>query len=355
MSSYSFGDAEAWTIVPFEELAAICNRACDTVTSWSAVTDEFINLARGSIGQQRLDAILKVTNNQLGSIAIAFQYDLKSRSEERIDLREAFSPMAEFSDGTQIPPQISRLPDDVVTIWMSIARFLNHPGAISRINDLLFCRGIPDAGFCARTAIDGYVNLVSSNWTTLEMTHALLRALVLARGTRDKSRTAQVISTTEQHYWSSIRASAPPGITMPLIEALLDSDYPDTQLDEMISAARDLYQEPHLADQLIFWQLRRSKSPEQRKNYIRERVMLWLNAAATADPMVRVLYLETAAGYVDDLDDQDLKQEVRVLLQSSGREDLGLKSVPSGVTIPREEVDRYVSQFATADNWQRCT
>jgi hypothetical protein len=351
MSSHASSDAGN-SIVSFEELASLCDEACNAVTSWAAVVDEFIRLVSASIGQRQLDAILLVPYNQIGTTAVAFQYGLKARPDDRANLRDAFAPMAEFSDGTQVPPKLNELPDDVITSWMGLSGYLTHPGAASRINDLLFCREVADAGLHARSAVDAYVNIINSGWTPLEITHALLRAFLLARGMRDESRTARVISSIERHYWLNIRASSPPGITMPLIEGLLESDHLDAEIDQMVSAARDLYREPHLADQLIFWQLRRSRDPEQRERYFRERVMLWLDAAANADPMVRVLYLETAAGYVDDIDDQNLKQQVKVLLQSAGRENLGLKRTASGFTLPQEEVERYVSQFVQAPDWQ---
>ena len=317
------------------------------------MSDSFVQLVRERIGEVQLAAILEIPNNAVGVIATAFQYGVRFRPSDRSNLREAFTPMFEFADGKQVPPRIADLTDDFITIWAEVSTRISHPGAVSRISDLLFCRGAAEAGAFARSAIDSYINLMQSSWTPLEVTHALMRAYLLAQGTHDGPRVNQVALSIEQHYWSNINLNSPPGITIPLIEMLLVFDDSSINVDRMISAARESYREPHIADQIIAWQLRRSADKEQRKVYARERVDVWLDAADRAEPLVRVMHLQTAAEYVDDVNDPGLKQRVRALLQDAGSKDLGLKRVASGITLPQEEIERYLLQFTEADGWQQ--
>ncbi len=154
------------------------------------------------------------------------------------------------------------------------------------------------------------------------------------------------------HYWENINSNAPPGITIPLIESIFDFANLNSQVDRMISAARQRYQDPHIEDQLINWQVKRTKDPTRKQDYARERVRVWLDAAVNAAPLVRVMYLETAARYVDDVNDFELKQDVRRLLQNAGKEDLGLKTNVSTVSFSQDEVDRYIAQFVEPPDWQ---
>ena len=352
MSNQSGGNAGKEAEIQINELASLCDEACDIVTNWHSVVAEFSRLVRESLEQGRFEAISEMSRNRVDAIVIAFQYGLQVQPDDRSGLRKAFTPMFEYADGTQVPPKVNELPHHVIETWAEISRQLTHPGASSRINDLLFCVGETDAGFYARSAIDAYVNVMLSNWTALEATHALLRAFILARGTRDDLRADHVVSSMEQHFWANIRLNVPPGITMPLIAALLDVDRSGSDVDRMISEARQIYLVPHLADQLISWQIRRSRNQEQRQQYGRERVGIWLNAAAGVQPLIRVMYLETAAGYVDEASDPELKRQVRLLLQSAGKEDLGLKRLVTGLTLADEEVENYLAPFSEASGWQ---
>jgi hypothetical protein len=247
---------------------------------------------------------------------------------------------------------VDELPETIVNTWTAIASQVSHPGASSRLNDLLFTRGGSRAGSHARAAVDGYLALKDSGWTPLEATHGLLRGLQLARGIRDEGRLEQAVVGTISHYWSNIRAAGPPGTTIPLIEGLFDLPNLDDEIDSMISGARELYSDVHMQDQLISWQVRRARDPLQRQRYTRERVEIWLDAADHVAPLVGVMYLETAAQHVDDVNDLELRQRVRRRLQQAGKGDLGLKPVVDTFTFPEDEVEQYVDQFLQPTDWQ---
>lgn len=333
-------------------LSSLCDQACSNVSAWHSVADELVRLVKLQISENDFQSMLTIQSNELGATAAAFQYSLRTQLGKSERIRDAFAPMAEFSDGSQVPPKIAELPPAVIDTWTDISRQLSHPGGLSRLNDLLFCRGLSEAGLHARAAIDGYLNLKETGWSDLEVTHALLRAVQLAKGTHDDQRTDRAIACVGQHYWAGLERSAPPGITIPLIEVLFDFDHMNAEADRMISAARELYREPHITDQLIHWQVKRSRDQAQRQQYLRERVRVWLDAAKHAEPLVKVMHLETAARYVDEANDPQLRQEVRSLLQAAGREDLGMKRITSELTLPQEEVERYLAQFVEPDDWQ---
>ncbi len=332
------------------EISTLCDQACAAVTTSHAVLDQFARLTRTNSGNGTTSS--QIGETAIAAITIAFQYTLRVQRDTRSRLRDSFAPMATFTDGRQVPPQVDELPEDVINAWSEIAPQVSHPGATSRLNDLLFTRGGSRAGSHAKAAIDGYLALTESNWTALEGTHGLLRGLQLARGIRDAGRVEQAIAYAISHYWENIRTSAPPGITIPLIEGLFGFPGLDTEIDRMISGARELYTDPHIEDQLISWQVRRARNPIHRQDYSRERVQIWLNAANDAAPLIRVMYLETAAQYVDDVNDPELKQHVRSMLQTAGKEDLGLKTTVDTITLPQDEIEQYVGQFIAPGEWQ---
>jgi hypothetical protein len=288
----------------------------------------------------------------INGIVSAFQYTLKVQREIRARLRDAFAPMVTFADGRQYPPLVTELPESVINTWAEITPQVDHPGAVSRLNDLLFARGGLGAGSHARSAIDGYLRLRATGWAALEITHGLLRALQLSQGLHDEERTERTIASVVDHYWENINNNAPPGITIPLIESIFDFDNLNSEVDHMISAARQRYQDPHIEDQLINWQIKRANDPARRQGYSRERVRIWLDAAVNAAPLLRLMYLETAARFVDDVNDSELKQNVRLLLQNAGKDDLGLKTSTSTLNFSQEEVERYIAQFIEPPDWQ---
>jgi hypothetical protein len=333
------------------EIASLCDRACATVETTSSVSGEFARLTQTSTND--LIADYESGKQAVEAIVAAFQYTLRVQSDTRSRLRDSFAPMASFLDGRQIPPQVSDLPEDVISIWIGVASQVRHPGASSRLNDLLFVRGgVSRAGSYAKAAIDGYLALKDTNWTALEITRGLLRALQLARGVRDETRVTQAIADTISHYWSNIQASAPPGVTIPLIEGLFGLANQGDVIDHMISSARSLYADPHIEDQLLSWQIGRARDPLNRQRYTRERVQVWLKAADQAAPLIKVMYLETAAQYVDDVSDPELKQSVKSMLQNAGRDDLGLKTTVDTISLPQDEVEQYIGQFVAPDEWQ---
>src|SRR5260370_42288546 len=79
---------------------------------------------------------------------------------------------------------------------------------------------------------------------------------------------------------------------------------------------------------------------------------MWLSGANEAQPLIRVMYLETAAGYVDEANDPELKKQVRLLLQDVDKEDLGLKRIVTSLTLPDEDVEHYLAPLTEATGWQ---
>lgn len=350
-----------------EHIAAICDECAAGVDSWYEISVSLERQAPEAVVYSFYVFTEELSDDSGASpdllfLASAFKYRLKVDLAKRSDLNSAFAPMMTFTDGRQFPPGVRETPQSVIALWRAVAEKVTHPANRSRLNDLIFVRGESgdgsNVGVSARRSIDAYIELASAEWNSLEQSESLLRAQLLARATKDEPRAARVAEAVSRAYWEKLGAREGPGVTLPLIHAALRNvenleDFSTLEINRMLAAALNEYEDPHIQDQLVSWQMQVSQSPQELQKYAVDRVLVWVNAAArTPGQLLKVMHLETAERYVEATADHGLKRLVRNLLQEAGAQDLDLKPVSAGISLPSSEVEAYLFQFTEPASWQ---
>ena len=260
-------------------------------------------------------------------------------------------------DGWRMPPALSDITDEDVDAWREAVAAVDHPVAHARLGDLLWERKAqPDPHLAASTACDGLLGVAENEaWRGMYRVRCLSRALELARETRDTARQGTVIERmtafAEQDLGSPGGGPGLPlGVLRPLV-AMPTQERPDG-LDDLLQRVADKYGgDPYIIDFVADLRGGLLDDPG-RQELRREQVRRWREESTKGDGMLRVHRLEQA---LEIARNHGLTNEVDELRQELGGirpEELGLKSISAELKIPKDEVDRFLDSFATADTWQ---
>ena len=99
-----------------------------------------------------------------------------------------------MGDGGNVFPQpLGDVSDEMLDIWKLYAEATqDYPVAASRLHDLLWVRRYGDRISHARVAFDGYLAFAESA-ETMTLVDAVLRAIEIARETRDDERLSKAV------------------------------------------------------------------------------------------------------------------------------------------------------------------
>jgi hypothetical protein len=287
----------------------------------------------------------------------AFGYTLHERFSSRRE--RAGGPFGAMiaGDGWRMPPALSDITDEDVDAWREAVAVVDHPVAHARLGDLLWERKAqPDPHLAAGTACDGLLGVAENEaWRGMYRVRCLSRALELARETRDTARQGTVIERmiafAEQDLGSPGGGPGLPlGVLRPLV-AMPTQERPDG-LDDLLQRVADKYGgDPYIIDSVADF---RSclLDDQQGLELRREQVGRWREESTKGDAMLRVLRLEQALEIARNYGLSKEADELRQELGGIRPEELGLKSVSAELEIPKDEVERFLDSFATADTWQ---
>jgi hypothetical protein len=299
------------------------------------------------------------TEDPMGSLICAFNYDLVSpRNKERRLQHGVFAPMLEW-DGRQFPPPLPDVGHDWLNTWAEVADRSDAPLVMARLNDLLWERKFgerPDER--ARRAIESYLVLRESE-EPMVAPDALIRALELARALRDDEQVAEITTLIVDYARTSIQAEAwEPGVPLILIEALTELPLPDrpAAVDDLLEQAKARYEaDPYIVQSAVELQaaLRRDQPDEERALYA-EAVDRFRQAANEERGILRVAHLQHALEIARQYGLREQIDELRLALQEIRPEDLELKEVSAEIALPTEQIERLIERVAEGDGWPDC-
>jgi len=284
----------------------------------------------------------------------AFHYMLYPITEE--SGREAWGPFAPAFEGPQgvFPPPLPKVDDRWLTLWADVAQASTSPVVRSRLHDLLWERrwgARPDIH--ARQAIDAYVALTGTSWTSVDRAFGLIRALELTRAVKDQERLATVLAACENGARESMIASSPePGVALRLIRALiwLPPDLQPPSVDDLLAEAEEVYgADPYHFASIVDLKVSRSCDAAFVRQLRIQQVERWRQRAGGAASLLRFAHLQTALETARNNGLSDLADEIRRDMQ---KVDLGLKQVEAAVPISAEHVETVISTFVDTDDWQ---
>jgi hypothetical protein len=285
-------------------------------------------------------------------LAFGFHFIPADAAETRARRGGPWGPMVEF-DGTQFPPPLDRIDDDVLAAWQQMLEALDKPAVQARCGDLLWVRKYGDRpDKAARAAVRGYLALAENDdWREMELTEGLARSLEISRELRDDDLTAEVARTLSAAADREIsNEELRPGITLRLLQPLvaLPSDLRPEGLYEQLLAAEARYgDDPYIAQAVgeSIAQL----DPDQREDINRKTVRRWIDEASKGDALLRVMRLQQALELALSSGLKAEADEIRLLLGRVEEKDLDLATIQAEVTIPREPIDRLAEELRNLD------
>jgi hypothetical protein len=324
-----------------EELSRLVDETAASATSWHILA---IQLQRPPAGP----------DDPFPAFVAAFHYMLYPITEE--SGREAWGPFAPVFEGPQgvFPPPLPKVDDRWLTLWADVAQASTSQVVRSRLHDLLWERrwgARPDRH--ARQAIDAYVALTGSSWTSVDRAFGVIRALELARAVKDQERLATVLAACENGARESMIASSPePGVALRLIRALiwLPPDLQPPSVDDLLAEAEKVYgADPYHFASIVDLKVSRSRDAAFVRQLRIQEVERWRHRAGEAAGLLRFAHLQTALETARNNGLSDLADEIRRDMQKA---DLGLKQVEAAVPISAEHVETVISTFVDTDDWR---
>lgn len=262
--------------------------------------------------------------------------------------------------------------DATVDLWSAMAAIVATPGAIARLEDLLFIRKIGNGGVRARRAIRGYLDAVGNQENSRSVTTHVLRAWTLARAIKAVELENVVLDEIERRVDDLMSSELPrqPTSLLPLVRAMIRKPGDLARTQTLRAHAEAVLNQlgagdtrPHLATQVA--DLRRQlinasyagNSPSlshELQLIARDELAAYLRAVDedTSLPAVALHRLEAAGRLAHRHGLAAEEREIVSRMQQIGRSDIGLQSVTTSRAIPPWIPESYLDDYTRGDDWR---
>ena len=263
----------------------------------------------------------------------------------------AFAPRLSWGEGGHFPEPLADLPDDYLPIWNDYALATDvDPVAASRLHDLLWVRRHGERPVDhARAAGRAYLDLADRS-ESMPLVGSLSRALELAVEINDEAILAGAVRASLAAIDAEIKEPGEwrPGIPLRIVARLvaLRPNRRPAGLLALLEALGTRYgADPFIAQDVV--DLRGViLSADESRTEQEDQVARWRAEAARATGVTRYAHLQHALEIARTHGLAELADDVLVELQGITPDELDLKAVEAGLTMPAAEVDAYVSGFA---------
>jgi hypothetical protein len=331
--------------MPLDTRIADALRAADAETSWHDVSN-----ALHALDPDGEDLTVR-------PFYFAFSYSLLERTSPRRD--RVGSPFGSriAGEGWRFPPEVSVIEDVDVQAWMDAFEEIDSPVVKARVGDLLFERRAgPRPDLYARGASDALLALADRDeWADIDRTRLLSRALELAQAVGDHERAgiaiAQILAFAE---YELDNPESKPGVCLRPLRSLVDlapEGRPDNLDQLLVRAAERFGADPNLMDNIVELRVR-LLDEKGRKQLRRDQVARWREEATNGDGLLRAFRLEKALEIARTFGLNTEADELRKELGDFDPEQLNLQEISAEVEMPKEEVERFLSNFRDAASWQ---
>jgi hypothetical protein len=277
----------------------------------------------------------------MGALLMAFQY---GQARDSMPGETYFTKLLGYEDGSQYPPELSAIPDEVAALWDRAAAIASSPLVKARFHDLCFEGRWGRVGDHARLAGEAYLELadeLAPDQTSdqrqagraLRQRQALRRARALARLSGQADLGQRAADAMIRALRNVLGDDSPdPGRAIVLVEAAIEEKLDATEIDELLTRLRGENRDIFFTERVIRLQLGRATDDQALRKLQRELVEAWMGEAERCNPAHRTWNLTTAAARARDFGANDLLAQLTSELQETKLEDHGL--VEHKATIP---------------------
>lgn len=265
---------------------------------------------------------------------------------------ERFGPMVTFEGGATIPAPLAEMPDETCAEWAEVVELTTHPRVRARLHDLLFERRWADVGRHGAAAAEAYLeDAAQIDPPSQRIVDCLRRAHELSRLTRRDDLADRVSAELLRAAAASIDDPDPkPGVSLRLIDVLVDARSTDLAIDELLARARGRYPDAWNAESVIELQRRRAPDADARKALDRELIERWLDEADGVDPLVAVMHREKAATLARQRGLPDLADRAVLAMQAAGPPELARIEVEVPSSLSPEQIEEFIDSMV-GDTW----
>jgi hypothetical protein len=322
------------------EVAAIVDGACRTAQSYVEIGGRLNDAARLHAGDD-------AHASALGPFVSAFSYDLAERNTERRETYGPFAPMFETATHS-FPAHLGDVGADVAAAWAEVHGRVREPAARARLADLLWTKKATERpDLLARDAVASY-RRVAAEWTDLDAGDALTRSLEIALQLNDSVEaqlTAErIVEAAEQ---ALAETDQKPGVSLRLIEALVEMPAPPVELDELLDRAVARYQANiHVGDSIADMCAARAGTDAERVTQIRkEQAQRWLSFSATCEPLVALHHLQHGLELAKTFALSDEQTQFRLALQQLDQDNMGFEHIHAEAPVDREAIEQLIESM----------
>ncbi|MDX8052853.1 DUF4209 domain-containing protein [Lentzea sp. BCCO 10_0798] len=256
-------------------------------------------------------------------------------------------------DGTQSPPPVDEVPQEIVDSWADLSEKVNAPYARARLEHLLFARRHGNAVEHAEKAITAY-RKSSKTWKrSLDQINDLSMALRLSRAIGNASLSQEVMAEIISAATAALESKENiPGISLRLIAVLATEPNAPAELDELLKKARSRYKgDPWIEEDVVDFQIDRA-SDATRATLQDELVQIWLDAGEASAGIVRLGHLKKALEIANRIGRNELVNRAAAAIQATNPAELELMSIKSTVNISEEMIELLIQPVTSAPSWR---
>jgi hypothetical protein len=296
-------------------------------------------------------------DDPLRGLVAALEYHLRLDDEQR-EPYGPFGPMMEF-DGKCYPAPLDRIEDlepDILPLWERVLGLAPIALVRARFADLLWEVRFGDRPVdYARAAIDEYVAAARGDFGhAVELGDAARRAVELATRINDPARRGSAVEAAVGLVVEAIESEErKPGVALRLLDMFV-RDRPDRRppgLDDLLDRAIDRFgADPWNLESALEMQVRLAP-PDQHPAIWSRASHTFRDLAGQSEGLVRYAHLQHALELAEDHGLRELADDIRQEVEGMTEDELDLRTISTEVTIPREDVDRFIEAFVGDDTW----
>jgi hypothetical protein len=206
----------------------------------------------------------------------------------------------------------------------------------------------------ARMAIDSYIAATTEGYGhPVEVSEAIQRAVELASRINDEARRSAAIDAAVHLTDNAIESDERmPGVALRLLAMFLGdrADRRPRGLDQLLGRAIERFgDDPWNLESAL--ELQAKLAPPEDRDALRSRAAeAFRDLAHRSEGLVKYAHLQHAIELAEEYGLSTLADSVRREVESITEEELGLELVSAEVTIPREDVDGFISWFVGDDD-----
>jgi len=309
--------------------------------------------AANSWSHQVVDSIRKLDNRQ-DTLDLAGAFLFPTRDDDP-QVRNRFGVRVFGLTEGAPPSALEETPDAVCELWAAVAARASHPRIRARLHDLLFERRWGNVGEHALGGVAAYIEYAQQPGNSHDEVDSMQRAFQLIRFTKNDELLGELVKTAVSLVDRTLvdTESPKPGISLPLIEVLVDSEAAVEQAAELLRRARVAYSaDPWNLERTIGLQRRLSATDEERAQLDSDHIRVWLDAAGRVNPLVSLSHLQRAADLARNHGLSELYEEALNALQAIDPASLPMQSFRTEIQVPRDEIRAWIDGVIEgADSW----